>query len=254
MEYHNPTLRVLHILELIDANAAGLTLSAISEQLGLPKGTISPILKTLAAMDYIEWDGSCYKIGSHSFELGLSYSSENNAFSIIRKAMSIIVAETEETCQMGVLSGRDVHYLLKEDANTVISIISGVGKRLPASVTALGKALLSGMSDEEVRALYRGYDFVPYTPHSILDIDTLLSAIQKVRTTGVAYEMEESTADICCVAVPLTENGQVKAAISVTVPKFRYSVEKQRQIAALLLNKKRLIEESCRVQNCSLSF
>ena len=155
---------------------------------------------------------------------------------------------------MGILSGTNVHYLLKEDANTVISIISGVGKRLPASVTALGKALLSGKTDEEIRAMYQSYTFVPYTEHSILHIDALLAAVQDVRSTGVAYEIEESTADICCVAVPLTENGCVKAAISVTVPKFRYSKEKEQQIAALLLSKKRLIEEICRIQNCRLSF
>ena len=52
MEYHNPTLRVLRILELIDANSGGLSLSEIANLLDLPKGTISPILKTLAATNY----------------------------------------------------------------------------------------------------------------------------------------------------------------------------------------------------------
>lgn len=47
MEYHNPTLRVLRILELIDANSGGLSLTEIANLLDLPKGTISPILKTL---------------------------------------------------------------------------------------------------------------------------------------------------------------------------------------------------------------
>ena len=53
MEYHNPTLRVLRILELIDANSGGLSLSEIANLLDLPKGTISPILKTLAATNYV---------------------------------------------------------------------------------------------------------------------------------------------------------------------------------------------------------
>ena len=73
MEYHNPTLRVLRILELIDANSGGLSLSEIANLLDLPKGTISPILKTLAATNYVMTDGSLYKIGPHTFELGLSY-------------------------------------------------------------------------------------------------------------------------------------------------------------------------------------
>ena len=54
--------------------------------------------------------------------------------------------------------------------------------------------------------------------------------------------------------VPLAENGQVKAAISVTTPKFRYTDEKKQQITQLLLKKRQLIEESCRIQNCRLVF
>lgn len=116
MEYHNPTLRVLRILELIDANSGGLSLSEIANLLDLPKGTISPILKTLAATNYVVTDGSLYKIGPHTFELGLSYASGQNALSIIRSEMRSIVSQVDEVCQMGVLVGQDVHYLLKRKA------------------------------------------------------------------------------------------------------------------------------------------
>ena len=233
MEYHNPTLRVLRILELIDANSGGLSLSEIANLLDLPKGTISPILKTLA---------------------GLSYASGQNALSIIRSEMRSIVSQVDEVCQMGVLVGQDVHYLLKEEGHAIISIISDVGHHLPAHVTGLGKALLSGLTDDEVRQLYAGYRFFPYTPNSIMDLDTLIAALQDIRSAGIAYESEESTAEICCVAVPLAENGQIKAAISVTTPKFRYTDEKKQQITQLLLKKRQLIEESCRIQNCRLVF
>ena len=118
----------------------------------------------------------------------------------------------------------------------------------------LGLALLSGLTDDEVRQLYAGYRFFPYTPNSIMDLDTLIAALQDIRSAGIAYESEESTAEICCVAVPLAENGQVKAAISVTTPKFRYTDEKKQQITQLLLKKRQLIEESCRIQNCRLVF
>lgn len=254
MEYHNPTLRVLRILELIDANSGGLSLSEISNLLELPKGTISPILKTLAAANYILPEGSLYRIGPRSFELGLSYASGRNALSIIRSEMRSIVSQVDEVCQMGVLTGRDVHYLLKEEGHAMISIISDVGRNLPAHVTGLGKVLLSSMTDEEVRQLYQGYRFFPYTPHSIMDVDALIADIQKVRSAGIAYEIEESTAEICCAAVPLAEDGVVKAAISVTLPKFRYTDEKKQQITRLLLQKRQLIEESCRIQNCKLVF
>lgn len=177
MEYHNPTLRVLRILELIDANSGGLSLSEIANLLDLPKGTISPILKTLAATNYVMTDGSLYKIGPHTFELGLSYASGQNALSIIRSEMHSIVSQVDEVCQMGVLVGQDVHYLLKEEGHAIISIISDVGHHLPAHVTGLGKALLSGLTDDEVRQLYAGYRFFPYMPNSIMDLEDRKSVV-----------------------------------------------------------------------------
>lgn len=254
MNYHNPTLRVLRILELIDKCTDGINLSEISASLDLPQGTISPILKTLLAMRYIKQEGKLYKINYRSFELGLSYSSGNNALTLIRRQMREIVAEIGEICQMGVLSGHDVYYLLKENANTFIQINSNVGMRMPAHITGIGKALLSGLSNEEIRAMYDGYDFISYTPHSITDVNVLIEQLEKARKEGFAYENEESTPDICCVAVPLEEDGKVRAAISVTVPKFRYGKEISDDIKKLLKQKKKLIEENCFVQNIHMDF
>ena len=255
MEYHNPTMRVLRILELIDASAGGLNLTDISERLALPKGTISPILKTLAANNYIVCDNrNIYRIGPHTFELGLSYTNGQNALSIIRNEIRSIVSQTGETCQMGVLTGNDVHYLLKEEGHAVVSIISDVGNHIPAHITSLGKALLAGKTDEEVRSMYSNYHFEAYTPHSIMDVDSLIENLHQIRITGIAYENEESNPDVCCAAVSLAENGAVKAAVSVSVPKFRYTPEKKDEVTRLLLQKRQIIEESCRIQNCRLVF
>jgi IclR family KDG regulon transcriptional repressor len=254
MEYHNPTLRVIRILEQIDANPAGTSLTELSGNLDLPKGTISPILKTLAATGYILWKNSRYTIGPRAFELGLGFAGENDAISLIRRQMRDIVAEVGELCQMGVLSNLDVLYILKETPNTPISVISEVGRKVPAHVTGLGKALLSGKADGELRALYADYPLTAYTKNSITDLDVLLRQIREARRTGVAYECEESKADVECVAVPLVLDGAVKAAISVTVPKFRYDAEKRRQIAEVLLQKKKLIETVSCVQNYHLEI
>ena len=62
MNYHNPTLRVLKILELIDKSTDGISLSEIAASLEMPQGTISPILKTLLAFHYIRQTGNLYRI------------------------------------------------------------------------------------------------------------------------------------------------------------------------------------------------
>lgn len=253
MEYHNPTKRVLTILELIDRSPEGLTLTEISNLLGLPKGTISPILKTMTAMKYIRQKNGVYSISFKSFELGLSYSGNFDVFNMIQSEMQELAYTVDEICQLGVLSGLNVLYLLKENSNNPITINSEVGKQLPAHITGIGKVLLSGKTDEELREMYRDFEFVQYTEHTIMDFDTLLEQIRQIRQTGIAYEFEESKESICCIAVPLRFDEQIRAGLSVTVPKFRYSNEKQLQIAAALHEKKCLIEKISRVQGYHLN-
>lgn len=254
MEYHNPTKRVLSILELIDINPNGLSLTAISEKLCLPKGTISPILKTLTAMNYIRLENGVYQIGFKSFELGLSFYGKMDSLSMIQAEMQDIVRLVGEICQMGILSGRNVFYVLKENSNEPIEIVSAVGRKIPAHMTGLGKALLSGKSDHELQALYADYTFEACTPKTVTGLDALLQQIHSVRKTGLAFENEESQEGICCVAVPLKFDGQVKAAISVTIPKFRYNSEKKSLIPSVLLQKKKLIEEIALVQGRGLDI
>ena len=254
MEYHNPTLRVIRILELVDKSIDGISLSEISDVLELPKGTISPILKTLSAHNYIKQDGNLYKTDYRMFELGLRYSSGNNALKIIGKHICELVEQVGEICQMGVLRGTDVYYLLRENADTVIQINSNVGTSMPAHITGLGKAMLSGLKDDEIRALYDGYKFIAYTPNSIMDVEKLIDEVKKVRKNGFAFESGESMPDICCIAVPLEDNGEVRCAISVTIPKFRYSDATRENIRNMLVQKKKLIEETCLVQNMHMDF
>ena len=96
---------------------------------------------------------------------------------------------------------------------------SSVGKRLPAYATALGKALLSGKSQAEVRELYRESGLRQITPHTITDMEQLLVQLEEVRRTGFAFEREESSLGVQCAAVPVCQSsGAVYLGLSVAVP------------------------------------
>lgn len=251
---HNPTLRVLAILHLIDISPEGVSLAAISEQLQLPKGTISPILKTLASTGYISCENMLYRIGFRSFELGLSYGKDSNLLDIIRNQMKDLVAEVEEITQFGILRERNVLYLLRVNSDNPISIVTtGVGKQLPAQLTGLGKAMLAAAyTDEEIAELYRDYVFPTPMPNSIGSAEALIENLREVRATGFARDNEEVTKGVCCTAVALNVGGTVQGAFSVTSPVYRMNDRKRSQIERCLQQKKLLIEEICRVQGLSL--
>ena len=256
MELHKTTVRVLKILKLIDeSQVSGISQGDISRKLTIPKGTLFPILKTLVKTDYVVQNSEgLYFIGPSSFELGLSFGSNEDTLSMIQEKMRKIVQQTNEICQMGVLQGLNVLYLLKESPQSVISIISNVGDRIPAHVSGLGKALLSGKTDEELDTLYKSYDFKKYTPNSINNFDELKKQIFFIRKNAISFDNEESKQSVCCIAVPLIIDGNIKAALSVTVPKYRLTEEKVAEIEHILKKNKKLIEDICSVQNYHMAF
>ena len=250
-QLHNPTLRVLAILHLIDISPEGISLAGISEKLQLPKGTISPILKTLTATGFISCENSLYKMDFRSFELGLSYGG-SEILDIINEQMRRIVAEVEEICQCAVLNGLDALYILRVNSNNPISIVSSVGKLVPAHITALGKVMLSRYDDDWLREAYKDYSFVRLTPKTITSIEDLLEDIHEIRRTGIGHDYEESMLGVNCTAVPLCFNGQIEGALSITTPLPRLDEHKKQLIEKELLEKKQLIEEICKIHGLTL--
>lgn len=108
-----------------------------------------------------------------------------------------------ETCHFAVLDGKDALYLFKEESPEPIRMISSAGKRIPAYSTAIGKALLSRYTDEEIRKMYSD-GLKKLTENTITDMDELLSQIRKIRVDKMAYETEESSHNITCIAVPIS--------------------------------------------------
>ncbi|MGF0096307.1 IclR family transcriptional regulator [Peptoniphilus sp. AGMB00490] len=257
MEYklHNPTLRVVKILDLINNYENGLSFLEISTKLKIPKSTLSPILKTLEMTNFIEKnDKGCYMASFKLFQLGLSYSGRLDSLSMIKKQMEIVVDKIGEIVQFGVLVDNMVLYLEKVNSPDNIEIVSSVGKKIPAIYTALGKALLSGFSDAEIIEKFKDYEFVKYTENSITNIDRLLDEIHKVRERGYAVENQEFTHNTSCVAVPIREDGIIKGAMSATYPIFRKTEDTEDFISKVLLEQKEIIEDIIKIQNLKLDF
>lgn len=242
-EQHRATARVLDILERLAASEAGLTLTELAQGLGAPKSSLFPIVHTLEERRYLRQDRGTgrYTMGPGALVLGETFNADGGLEPIVQ-VMKNVVARCQETCQLGLLDRGSVLYVEKEDSTQTIRMISRVGNRLPANATAIGKALLSGLADEEVRALYA--DGLPrLTERTVTDMETLLAQLEAIRIKGIASEWEESNPQLACWAVPLRRRQQVFAALSVTVPLFRCQVKKVEQVCQCLLDAQVEIEQ-----------
>ena len=239
---HKPTTRVLDILQLLSRSRDGFTLTEIATLTNIPKSTITPIIKALYNRHFITVNEATgkYAIGIASFIIGSAYLRDVDILSLIQPEMKKIVAKICETCQLGVLIGNEVLYLAKEDSPFPIRLISFVGKQIPAYCTAIGKALLSDCSAEKISLLYP-QGLTPITQKTVTQIEKLYRQLAEIRQTQIAVEREEASENLVCFATPLQYNDRVIAAISVSIPTFRLTQEKEQAIKEqLLLSKKHL--------------
>ncbi len=241
---HNPTYRVISILQAISNHQGGFTLSELTKETNIPLGTISPILKTLLDYRFLELDRSTnkYTIGIQSYYIGTSFVSKNSTLDLIRQEMNSLSNDCNETCQLGILKKGQVFYLLKVEGQEPIRIVSEVGGSLPAYTTALGKAILSRYTEEEIEQIY-SEGLIPLTSKTITDMNVLKKQLRDITGTGFATENGESGEHTSCIAVPIYQNHEVVAGLSVVFPSFRKTQEKKELIKKSLLKYKNNIEK-----------
>lgn len=226
---HRSTQRALDILVLLSqGEKPAYSLAEIAVELEAPKSSLLPILQTLAMNDFLNYHAASasYSMGIKAFETGMSFLRSNNAFANIQTELQKIVNICSETCNVAQLNGNEVCCLFKVDSPEPIRMFSAPGKRMPAHATALGKALLSEKSMDDLKQLFPD-GLKKVTDNTITDIDILYEQLQEIKRTGVAHECEEIQPMIRCIAVPVKISNYPAYAISISLPVFRYTEEKE---------------------------
>lgn len=231
---HQPTLRVLQVLEQVARDGSGQRLADLSCVLQIPKSTLLPILQTLCQHKYLSQDDlGRYLPGTSLFSLGTAFSDGFPVLQYIREQLQLLVDELGETCFFGVLDEGLVLYLEKVESTQPLRMLTSVGRRLPAYATGIGKALLCDLDEAQLRQLYPT-GLAPLTEHTITDVSQLHQQLLQVRQEGYAWESEESTPHVRCFAVPVRKHGVTVAAVSVTIPLFRYQEEDRPRILSTI--------------------
>ncbi len=240
---HRPTERVLDILELLSNSESGMTLTELAKALDAPKSSIMPLVHTMRARNFIfmQSDTLRYSIGVAAYTIGVSYNNHQTSLQFIKQEMEHISSICKETCQLGIQSRNMILYIAKMESSQPIRLISSVGKQLPLYCTSLGRALLAYKSEEEIRNMFTT-PLKSYTANTIKSVDELLTELKITRKRGYALEREETNLMINCIAVSLNLHNIPVAAISVSIPTFRFSEQKIQETTTVLFDAKRRIE------------
>jgi IclR family KDG regulon transcriptional repressor len=228
--------RGLDVLEVFLQEPGPLTVAQLAQRVEIPRSTLHEIVHTLRVRGYLEPRGDGFSIGVRLFELGNAYAAALDLTVAGREEAELLVQATGETSQVAIRDGADVLYVAKVDGSDMLRLVSEVGRRLPASCTGVGKAMLAGLSTAEVQALYpTDGAMVVLTPRSFHTRAALLDELQRTRDRGYAVDDCESNIAVRCVAASVADaSGAVVAAISVSIPTARWGGETEQSVSKVV--------------------
>jgi IclR family transcriptional regulator, blcABC operon repressor len=218
------------ILDLLAENAGqAVGPSELARRLGLPKSSIANICNALADIGLVRRIGTGFALGRKLAELGGAYLAAVDAVQEFYEACRLLPTGSEETIQLAVLDGVEMTYLARHDGQQPVRLTSQIGRRLPATVTATGKAALASLDPRELERRLAGIGDLPLlTARSHSSLDELRSDLIEVRSRGYAIDNEETVEGVVCfgVMIPGRRPGEGPYAASITLLKARATDER----------------------------
>ncbi|GLU49408.1 IclR family transcriptional regulator [Nocardiopsis ansamitocini] len=217
--------RALRVLRLLAAQAGPVSASTLARDLQLPRSSVYQLLEAMAEEGFVVHlpEEHRWGLGVAAFEIGSAYLRHDPLERLARPLLTRLAEQVGATAHLGVLHGADTLYLLKEQPPHTPPLITGVGVRLPAHLTASGRAMLAGLPRAQVRALYPDADrFTSRTGRGPTSPGQLREVLSAEAKRGFSREESEVTEGYSSVAAAAFDHhGVPVAAISLTVPQQR---------------------------------
>jgi DNA-binding IclR family transcriptional regulator len=214
--------QALAILRLLGQQAGPVPAAVIVRELGLPRSTVYHLLGTLLDAGFVTHlpEDRRYALGIAAYELGTGYSRQAPLQRLARVPLAELVDRVGHTAHLAVQHGREVIYVIEERAPGTPPLVTDVGVRLPAQLTASGRAMLAALPAAQIRALFPDpAAFVLRTGVGPRSMSALRALLVDVRRRGYAVEDGEVSPGWASVAAAvLDHSGHPVAGLAVTFP------------------------------------
>jgi len=226
-------VRALRLLEALGEQQT-VSLTELSRSLGMHKSTIHRLLTTLQGEGYVRQDPLTerYSLGLKILGLASGLSAHLDIRQHALPVMQELMAETQETVHLGVLSDYEVICLESVVSDRPNAIGSMAGKSTHAHVSSMGKAILAFSPEGVAGALVRSRGLPRLTPRTITDQEAFDAELRKIRASRFALNDEEEAIGIRCIAAPIWDHrGLPVAALSVAAPAARLDTARLQTLA-----------------------
>jgi DNA-binding IclR family transcriptional regulator len=222
----------LRVLKLLQQSHAPLSLADISRQVKLPKSSAFRILRTL------EIDGCLQRLEGERFSImpGANFLPNQLVKEVVHASqawMRHLSQEFRETISLACLFGNHIEVVAVIDSPHRVAMGNVVGDLIPPHASSLGKCISALQPHGQREKLLRSFSLVRFTPATIVEEVALNKELDLVRAQGYATDLEESAMGGCCLSAPIFDrDNQAVAAISISMPKMRFT-NHDRLIAAV---------------------
>ena len=209
--------RGLAVIRSFSAASASQTLSEVAERTGLTRAGARRILLTLQTLSYVELQDKRFRLTPKILDLGFAYLSSLPLWNLAEPAMSRLVGDVQESCSAAVLEGSDIVYVLRVPTQKIMSINLGVGSRLPAYCTSMGRVLLAGLPRTQLALLLGKRPLPKLTKLTVTDPRRLMKLVDTAREQQWCLVCEELEEGLISLSAPILDrSGNCVAAMNIS--------------------------------------
>jgi DNA-binding IclR family transcriptional regulator len=229
--------RAFAVLDLLSSSSAPMGLAEIAAALDLHKSTAHRFLMVLERHRIVERTPTGkFRLGLRLSDFGSRAIEQYDLRDRAQLHLKTLVAEVEETAHLCILEKTHMVYIDKQEPERTIRMISRVGASSPIHCTAVGKAILATMSRPRVEEMLQAVQLERFTRRTMTSREALLKELDRTSRRGYAVDDEEREEGVRCAGMAILDGrGEAVAAVSISGPSFRVTMQKIPSIAGKLM-------------------
>lgn len=207
--------RGLEVIRCFDREYPSMSLTEVAERTGLAKAVVRRFLMTLEQLGYVGRTGRNFYLTPRVLELGYAYLSGLDISEAAMPLMRQLSEKLGQSVSVSVLDGDEIVYVLRVPVRRIMTVALGVGARLPAWYSSMGRVLLADLTKDELQQRFASFQPQQFTSHTSAP-DLLPELISQVKEQGYAIVEQELEPGLGSVAVPIhNDKGKVVAALNI---------------------------------------
>ncbi len=219
--------RACKILDILSNSDRAINLNKIAKTINLKNSTVYHLINTLVKNGFIKKINGKYNLDVKCLKIGNTYLKGLSLLNISKPLLTELMNKFNENIYLVMQDEHDnenFFSLLKLESTHSVKPTKVATNISNAHATAIGKVFLSSFSAQDISRLREKYNFLKYTPNTIISTTDLLTELSKVRRMKYALDLEESEIGINCVAVPIYNHDEkIIASIGISIPTQRFT-------------------------------